>query len=76
MVDDGGVCFTPAALVLLATIGGILQGVIAALFWGWINSLKDSIREARAERDRMADGWEATIGLGEKAVRRERRRPS
>lgn len=28
----------------------------------------------RAERDRMANGWEQTLGLGEKAVRRERRR--
>lgn len=67
-------CFSPAALALLGSAWVVIQGVIVVLFWGWINSLKDSIREARAERDRMADGWEATVGLGEKAVRRERRR--
>jgi hypothetical protein len=71
----GDACFSPASLALLAAIGTVLQGAIVALFWGWIRSMQDSIREARAERDRMADGWEATIGLGEKAVRRERRRP-
>jgi biopolymer transport protein ExbB/TolQ len=73
-VDDSGVCFSPGALALLATIGGILQAAIIALFWALVRSKDDSIREARAERDRMADGWEATIGLGEQAVRRERRR--
>ena len=71
-MDD--VCFSPGALALLASIGTILQGVIVALFWGWVRSLQDSIAEARAERDRMADGWEKTIGLGERAVRRVRRR--
>lgn len=70
-MDD--VCFSPGALTLLGGIATVLQGVIVALFWGWIQSLKDSIQEARAERDRAIDGWEATIGLGEKAVRRERR---
>lgn len=69
------VCFSGPALALLAVIWGVIQAVGLGLFWGWIRSLQDSIREARAERDRMADGWEATVGLGEKAVRRERRRP-
>lgn len=71
-MDD--VCFSPGVLALLSAIWLVLQGVIVTLFWGWIRAMQDSIREARAERDRMADGWEATIGLGEKAVRRERRR--
>jgi hypothetical protein len=65
-VDD--ICISPAALTVITTM-------VAALFWALIRSMQDSVREARAERDRMADGWEATIGLGEKAVRRERRRP-
>lgn len=70
----GDTCFPPQALVLLGAVATVIQAVILALFWGWINSMKDSIREARAERDRALEGWEATIGLGEKAVKRERRR--
>jgi hypothetical protein len=68
------VCFSPGALTLLGVIGAALQATIVALFWGWIRSLEDSIREARAERDRALDGWEQTVGLGEKAVRRADRR--
>jgi hypothetical protein len=47
---------------------------MGALFWTLVRSMQDSIREAREQRDRALDGWEQTIGLGEKAVRRERRR--
>lgn len=65
-MDD--ICISPAALAVLTTL-------VSALFGALMVSMRDSIKEARAERDRMADGWEATIGLGEKAVRRERRRP-
>jgi len=72
----GDACFSPASLALLGAIGVAIQAAIGGLFWALMRSKDDSIREARAERDRMADGWEATIGLGEKAVRRERRRPS
>lgn len=60
--------------MFLGAIWAVIQGVIVFLFHGWVGSLKESLVEARAERDRMADGWEATINLGEKAVRRERRR--
>lgn len=69
-----GVCFSPGALALLGAIWVVLQAAFVALFWALIRSKDDSIREARSERDRMADGWEATVNLGEKAVRREHRR--
>lgn len=62
------ICVSPPALAVLATM-------ISALFWALLRSKDDSIREARAERDRALDGWEQTLGLGEKAVKRERRRP-
>jgi hypothetical protein len=62
------VCLSPAALA-------VMTAIVSALFLALVRSKDDSIREARAERDRMADGWQATIGLGEKAVSRERRRP-
>lgn len=61
------ICISPAAL-------GVITTVVSALFWALLRSKDDSIKEARAERDRMADGWEKTVGLGERAVRRERRR--
>jgi len=66
-VED--ICVSPAALAVVSAMVSGLFGLVVYL-------MKDSIKEARAERDRMADGWEATIGLGEKAVRRERRRPA
>lgn len=64
-MDD--ICLSPPAL---AVITAMVSGLFGALIW----TMKDSIREARAERDRALDGWESTVGLGEKAVRRERRR--
>jgi hypothetical protein len=70
-----GVCFSGPALLLLGSIWAVLQGAFVALFWKLLQAKDDSIREARAERDRMADGWEATVGLGEQVVRRERRKP-
>lgn len=75
-METNDICFSPGVLALLGSLWVVIQAVIVFLFRGWISSLQDSIKEARAERDRMADGWEATIGLGEKAVRRERRRPA
>jgi hypothetical protein len=72
----GDICFSGSSLGVLTAVWAVVQGVIVFLFWGWINSLRDSIREAREERDRAFDGWEKTIGLGETAVRRERRRGS
>jgi hypothetical protein len=79
---DNDTCFSPQALALLGILGGLIQGAVIFLFRGWVGSLKDQISacqaeigQARLERDRAMDGWEATIGLGEKAVRRERRRP-
>lgn len=64
-MDD--LCITPAALTV---IGSMISGLFGLIVW----LMKDSIREARAERDRALDGWEQTLGLGEKALRRERRR--
>lgn len=61
------ICLTPAALAVVSAIVSALSGYL-------MYSMNDSIKEARAERDRALDGWEATIGLGEKAVKRERRR--
>ena len=83
---DGDVCFSPQALALLGGIWVVIQGVIVYLFRGWLGSLKeqlvaeratcsDALREAREQRDRALKGWEDTVGLGEQAVRRERRRP-
>lgn len=66
-MDD--ICVSPAAL-------GAITAAVSALFWALVKAKDDSIREARSERDRALDGWEQTLGLGEKAVRRERRRPS
>lgn len=75
------ICFSGVQLAFLGAIWVVVQGVIVFLFRGWMGSLKDqitacteTIKEARAERDRMADGWERTVGLGEKAVREVRRR--
>lgn len=62
------VCISPGALVVITAMVSSLFGLVV-----WLT--KDSIREARAERDRMAEGWEMTIGLGEKVIRQERRRP-
>lgn len=62
------VCFSPAALAVISTMVSGLFGLVV-----WL--MKDSIREAREQRDRALDGWEATVGLGEKVARRERRRP-
>lgn len=61
------ICISPGALAALSAM-------VSALFGALIWSMKDSIREARAERDRAMDGWEATVNLGETAVKRERRR--
>jgi hypothetical protein len=61
-------------LALLGAIWVVIQAAIVYLFRGWMGALQDSIKEARAERDRVADGWERTMGLGETAVRREKRR--
>jgi hypothetical protein len=79
---DNDTCFSPQAIAFLGAVWLVIQGVIVFLFRGWIGSLKDQITacsaeitQARVERDRAMDGWEATIGLGEKAVRQQRRRP-
>lgn len=62
-MDD--ICLSPGAVV-------VITGMVSTLFGALVWQMRDSIREARAERDRAFDGWEATVGLGEKAVRRER----
>lgn len=66
MPGNSDVCFSPGAIVLLGSIGGVLQAVIVALFWGWIRSLQDSIREAREERDRAATNLESSLQLGQR----------
>lgn len=63
----GDICISPGALT-------VVSALISGLFGYLMFSMNDSIKEARRERDRMADGWEATVGLGEKAVRREKRK--
>jgi hypothetical protein len=61
------ICLSPAALA-------VVSALVSGLFGYLMFTMNDSIKEARSERDRALSGWEATIGLGEKAVRRERRR--
>jgi hypothetical protein len=80
-VEAGGVCFSPAALYLLGAIWVVIQALVVYLFRGWMGSLNAQISNCQAtiikieaERDRALDGWEATVGLGEKAVRRVDRR--
>lgn len=63
------ICISPAAL-------GVLSALVSALFGALLVTMRDSVREARAQRDRALDGWEATVGLGEAAIKRERRRSS
>lgn len=61
-------CFSPASLALLATIGGILQAVIVTLFYGWVRSLEQRVKDAQAERDRAADNLERSLNIGETTV--------
>lgn len=61
------VCLSPAALAAVSAL-------VSALFGYLMYTMNDSIKEARSERDRALDGWEQTVGLGEKAVRQQRRR--
>lgn len=62
------ICLSPAALA-------VVSGLVSALFGYLMFTMNDSIKEARSERDRALDGWEQTVGLGERAVvKRERRR--
>ena len=83
---DSDVCFSPQALTFLGAVWLVIQGAIVYLFRGWVGALKDqlgaerttcmdAIKEARDQRDRALKGWEDTVGLGEQAVRRVRRRP-
>lgn len=51
----GETCFSPSALVLLGTIGGVIQAVIVTLFWLAIRSKDDAIRDARETRDRALE---------------------
>jgi hypothetical protein len=70
------ICFSPASLALLGTIGGVLQVVIVTLFYGWIRSLErrvidaqldrdHAVEDARGERDRAADNLERALNIGE-----------
>jgi hypothetical protein len=67
-------CFSGPQLLFLSAVCGVLQSVVLTLFWGWIRSLQDSVREARAERDRAAGNLEDALHLGETAVKTTRRR--
>jgi hypothetical protein len=51
------ICLSPAALA-------VVSALVSGLFGYLMFTMNDSIKEARAERDRALSGWEATIGLG------------
>jgi hypothetical protein len=72
---DGNLCFPSSSLPLLGAIWLVIQGVIIYLFRGWMTSMQAQILEAQTQRDRALSGWESTLGLGEKAVQREKRAP-
>lgn len=62
-------CFSGQALVLLGTIGGVIQTVVVALFWLGIRSKDDAIKDARAQRDRALDINEQMIPPLERQAR-------
>jgi hypothetical protein len=79
---DGNLCFSSSLLPVLGAIWLVIQGVVIYLFRGWMQSMQAQILEARAQileaqtqRDRALTGWESALGLGEKAVQREKRVP-
>jgi hypothetical protein len=72
---DGNLCFSSQLLPLLGAIWIVIQGVVIYLFRGWMQSMQAQILEAQTQRDRALSGWESTLGLGEKAVQREKRSP-
>lgn len=61
-------CFSPSALILLGTIGGVIQVVIVTLFWLGIRAKDDAIRDARQQRDRALDINEQMIPPLEQGV--------
>jgi uncharacterized membrane protein YciS (DUF1049 family) len=71
----GDVCFSPQAVAVLGAIGGVVQGVICALFWGWIRSLTKRAERAESrvdrmeeQRDRAAANFEEALQVGSKAA--------
>lgn len=62
-------CFSPSALVLLGVIGGVIQAIVATLFWLAIRSKDDAIKDARDQRDRALDINEQMIPPLERAAR-------
>jgi hypothetical protein len=72
---DGNLCFSSQLLPLFGAIWIVIQGVVIYLFRGWMQSMQAQILEAQTQRDRALTGWESTLGLGEKAVQREKRAP-
>ena len=65
----GETCFSPSALVLLGTIGGVIQAVIVTLFWLAIRSKDDAIKDARETRDRALEINEQMIPQLEHSAR-------
>ena len=45
---DNAVCFSPAALALLAAIGAVLQGAIVTLFWLYVRAQNAQITDGKA----------------------------
>lgn len=45
---DGGVCFSPGALVLLAACWAVIQATIVTLFWLYVRSEKAQTAKAEA----------------------------
>jgi hypothetical protein len=72
---DGNLCFSPGWLPIIGTIWVVIQGVVIYLFRGWMQSMQAQILEAQTQRDRALTGWESTLGLGERAVEREKPSP-
>jgi hypothetical protein len=69
---DSGVCFSPAALALLASIWIVIQGTIVTLFWLLLRTKDGQLADSKASEEawkRVAlRGTELAKYFGEKAT--------